>query len=162
MTKIEAYKAVVDGQVTEDVLEKFREMIEAHETETEKRRERAAEKRAEKLEGEKALEDGILAVLGEEPMTASDIAEAVEGIKTPQKATVVVKRLVAAGLAHVQDVKGKKGKVKGYTLAQAQPKLQLVKVTYTYYLYVIRIRKTGLLTRFFYLLYILIIYFFIY
>jgi predicted transcriptional regulator len=117
MTKIEAYKAVVDGQVTEDVLEKFREMIEAHEAETEKRRGRAAEKRAEKLEGEKALEDGILAVLGEEPMTASDIAEAVEGIKTPQKATVVVKRLVAAGLAHVQDVKGKKGKVKGYTLA---------------------------------------------
>lgn len=117
MTKIEAYKAVVDGQVNEEVIARFREMIEAHEAETEKRRERAAEKRAEKLEGEKTLEDGVLAVLGEEPMTASDIAEAVEGLKTPQKATVVVKRLVAAGLANVQDVKGKKGKVKGYTLA---------------------------------------------
>ena len=105
MTKIEAYKAVVDGQVTEDVLEKFKEMIEAYEAE------------AEKLEGEKVLEDGILAVLGEEPMTATDIFEAVEGIKTPQKATHVVGRLVDAGLVIKQDIKGKKGKVKGYTLA---------------------------------------------
>lgn len=117
MTKIEAYQAVINGQINEDVIEKFREMIETHEAEAEKRRGRAAEKRAEKLEAEKVLEDGILQVLGEDPMTASDIAEAVEGIKTPQKATVVVKRLVANGLAAVQDVKGKKGKVKGYTLA---------------------------------------------
>lgn len=117
MTKFEAYQAVVNGQVTEDVVEKFREMLEAHEVEAEKRRNRAAEKRAEKLAAEKVLEDGILGVLNDEPMTASDIAEAVEGINTPQKATVVVKRLVAAGLAAVQDIKGKSGKVKGYTLA---------------------------------------------
>ena len=117
MTRFEAYQAVVNGQVDENVVEKFREMLEAHEIEAEKRRGRAAEKRAEKLAAEKVLENGILAVLGEDPMTASDIAEAVEGINTPQKATVVVKRLVAAGLAAVQDVKTKKGKVKGYTLA---------------------------------------------
>ena len=117
MTKIEAYKAVIDGQLTDEVIAKFEEMLEAHETEAEKRRGRAAEKRAEKLAAEKVLEDGILAILGEEPMTASDIAAAVEGIKTPQKATVVVKRLVAGGLATVQDIKGKKGKVKGYALA---------------------------------------------
>ena len=117
MTKIEAYKAVIDGQVTEEVVEKFREMVETHEAEAEKRRARAEEKKAEKLAAEKVLEDGILEVLGDEPMTATDIAEAVEGIATPQKATVIVKRLVAAGLATVQDVKGKKGKVKGYTQA---------------------------------------------
>ena len=117
MTKIEAYKAVVNGQITDEVIVKFNEMIEAHEAETEKRRNRAAEKKAEKRAAEKVFEDGILAVLGEDPMTASDIAEAVEGINTPQKATVVVKRLVANGLAAVQDIKGKKGKVKGYTLA---------------------------------------------
>ena len=58
-----------------------------------------------------------MGVLNTEPMTASDIAEAVEGINTPQKATVVVKRLVTAGLVEVQEVKGKSGKVKGYTLA---------------------------------------------
>ena len=116
MTKVEAYKAVIANEITEEVVAKFEEMLAAHEAEGEKRRNRAAEKRAEKLEAEKVLEDGIMAVLNSEPMTASDICEAVEGINTPQKATVVVKRLVANGLASVQEVKGKSGKVKGYTL----------------------------------------------
>ena len=116
MTKIEAYKAVIAGEINEEVIAKFEEMVVAYEAEGEKRRNRAAEKRAEKLEGEKVLEEGILAVLGTEPMTASDICAAVEGINTPQKATVVAKRLVAAGLVNVEDVKGKNGKVKGYTL----------------------------------------------
>lgn len=116
MTKIEAYKAVIAGEVTEEVVAKFEEMLIAHENENEKRKNRAAEKRAEKLEAEKVLEEGILGVLNAEPMTASDICEAVDGINTPQKATVVVKRLVAAGQAAVQEVKGKNGKVKGYTL----------------------------------------------
>ena len=92
MTKIEAYKAVIAGEINEEVIAKFEE------------------------QAEKVLEDGIMAVLNSEPMTASDICEAVEGINTPQKATVVVKRLVANGLASVQEVKGKSGKVKGYTL----------------------------------------------
>ena len=116
MTKIEAYKAVIAGEINEEVITKFEELVVAYEAEGEKRRNRAAEKRAEKLEAEKALEDGIMMVLNSEPMTASDICEAVEGINTPQKATVVVKRLVANGLASVQEVKGKSGKVKGYTL----------------------------------------------
>jgi hypothetical protein len=116
MTKVEAYKAVIANEITEEVVAKFEEMLAAHEAEGEKRRNRAAEKRAEKLEAEKVLEEGILAVLSDEPMTASDICGAVEGINTPQKATVVAKRLVANGLVEVQDVKGKSGKVKGYTL----------------------------------------------
>ena len=116
MTKIEAYKAVTAGEINEEVITKFQELVVAYEAEGEKRRNRAAEKRAEKLQAEKSLEEGILAVLGTEPMTASSICEAVEGINTPQKATVVAKRLVAAGLVNVEDVKGKNGKVKGYTL----------------------------------------------
>ena len=116
MTRIEAYKAVIANEITEEVIAKFEDMIAAHETETEKRRNRAAEKRAEKIEAEKVLEDGILGFLGDEPKTASDIKDNVEGINTPQKATVVAKRLVANGLVAVQDVKGKNGKVKGYTL----------------------------------------------
>ncbi len=116
MTKVEAYKAVIAGEVTEEVKEKFVEMLAVHDAEGEKRRNRAAEKRAEKLEGEKVLEEAILGLLGEDPMTASDICNGVEGIKTPQKATVIVKRLVAAGLVAQTEVKGKNGKVKGYTL----------------------------------------------
>ena len=117
MTKIEAYNAVVNGNITEEVISKFEALITAYEKETANRKAKAAEKRAEKLEGEKVLEEGILAVLGTEPMTASDICEAVEDITSPQKATVVAKRLVANGQVAVQEVKGKSGKVKGYTLA---------------------------------------------
>mgnify|MGYP002623808719 CR=1 FL=1 len=117
MTKIDAFKAVINGQVTDEVVAKFEELVATYEEGAVKRRNRAAEKKAEKLEAERVLEDGILAVLGEEPMTASDIADVVEGIATPQKATVVAKRLVADGRVIVQDIKGKSGKVKGYTLA---------------------------------------------
>ena len=116
MTKVEAYKAVIAGEINEDVIAKMEELLAAHEAEGEKRRNRAAEKRAEKLEAEKVLEEGILSVLSDTPMTASDIRDAVEGIETSQKATVVAKRLVANGLVKVEDVKGKSGKVKGYTL----------------------------------------------
>ena len=115
-TKVEAYKAVIAGEITEEVKAKFEEMLVAHEAEGEKRKARAAEKRAEKLASEKVLEDGVLAVLGTEAMTASDIKDAVEGIETAQKATVIAKRLVAAGLVAQTEVKGKSGKVKGYTL----------------------------------------------
>ena len=118
MTKIEAYKAVIAGEINEEVVAKFEELLHTHEVESEKRRNKAAEKRAEKLASEMVLEQGIMDVLGTEPMTASDIKDAVEGIETPQKATVVVKRLVASGLVNVCEVKGKSGKVKGYTLAQ--------------------------------------------
>ena len=116
MTKVEAYKAVIAGEITEEVKAKFEEMLAVHKAGTEKRKAKAAEKRAEKLEGEKVLEEGVLAVLGAEAMTASDIKDAVEGIETAQKATVIVKRLVAAGLVAQTEVKGKSGKVKGYTL----------------------------------------------
>lgn len=116
MTKIEAYKAVIAGEINEEVIAKFQELVVSYEAEGEKRRNRAAEKRAEKLQAEKALEDGIMHVMTSEPMTASSICEAVEGINTPQKATVVAKRLVEAGYLKVEDIKGKNGKVKGYSL----------------------------------------------
>ena len=118
MTKVEAYKAVIAGEVTEDVVAKFEEMLAAHEVETEKRREKAAEKRAEKLAGEKGLEDAIVALITERgEATASDMKEAVDGIESPQKATAVAKRLVGAGTLIVEDGKGKSGKVKVYKLA---------------------------------------------
>ena len=117
MTKVEAYKAVIARELTDEVVEKFEEMLAAHEAEGEKRKSKAAEKRAEKFESEAALVDAIVEFLGDEFVTASDICEHFEEIKSAQKATVIVKRLVAAGLAVQSDIKGAKGKVKGYTRA---------------------------------------------
>jgi hypothetical protein len=117
MTRFDAVRQAIVEVQTEEVREALEAMLAAHEAETEKRRSKAAEKRAEKLASEKVLEDGVLAVLGTEAMTASDIKDAVEGIETAQKATVIAKRLVTAGLVAQTEVKGKSGKVKGYTLA---------------------------------------------
>jgi len=118
MTKVEAYKAVIANEVTEEVIAKFEEMLAVHDAETLKRKDKAAEKRAEKLEAEKVLEEAVLEMLGEEAVTASDIKDAVEGIETAQKATVIAKRLVAAGLVEIVKVKGKSGKVNGYVKVQ--------------------------------------------
>lgn len=115
MTKIDAYRAVVAGEMTDEVIAKFEELIAAYEAEAAKRKERAAAKRAEKLAAEADIEAAVYEVLGDEAMTATQIAEAVDGIATAQKATILVKRLVEAGKAQVQDIKGAKGKVKGYT-----------------------------------------------
>ena len=117
MTKIEAYKAVIAGEITEEVVAKFEEMLAAHEAEGEKRKSKAAEKRAEKFESEAALVDAIVEFLGDEFVTASDICEHFEEIKSAQKATILVKRAVEDGRAVTEKVKGKSGKVNGYKRA---------------------------------------------
>ena len=48
--------------------------------------------------------------------TAKDIAEVFE--INPQKASALARALVVAGVMTVEDVKGEKGKVKGYTLVE--------------------------------------------
>ena len=117
MTKREMFEAIVNGNITEEIQEMAAREIEKLDRTNANRKAKSAEKRAEKLEAEKVLEEGIMAILTDEPMTASDIKERVEGINSPQKATVVAKRLVAAGTVKVEDIKGKSGKVKGYSLA---------------------------------------------
>ena len=117
MTKVEAYKAVIAGEITEDVVAKFEEMLAAHDAEGEKRKARAAEKRVEKLEGESALVDAIVEFLGDEFVTASDICEHFDEIKSAQKATILVKRAVEDGRVVTEKIKGKSGKVNGYKRA---------------------------------------------
>ena len=117
MTKVEAYKAVIAGEITEDVVAKFAEMLAAHDAEGERRKARAAEKRVEKLEGESALVDAIVEFLGDEFVTASDICEHFDEIKSAQKATILVKRAVEDGRVVTEKIKGKSGKVNGYKRA---------------------------------------------
>lgn len=62
------------------------------------------------------LAEEVVKYLGEEPIVAGDIVKAeIEGIKNPQKATVVLKYLVKEGRAEQVEIKVKgKGKIKGY------------------------------------------------
>ena len=125
MTKREMYVAIVNGELNDEVKEMAAELLEGLDASNAKRKEKAGEKRAEKLAEEAKLVDAIVEFLGDEFVTASDICDAFEEIKSAQKATILVKRAVEDGRAVMDKVKGAKGKVNGYKRAQ-----------YMYYKYV--------------------------
>ena len=111
MTNREFYEAIANGTINEEVMTKAAELIEKMDAANKARREKVTEKQAENLK----LVEEVVAMLGAEPLTATDIAAALE-VKT-QKASALARMAVAAGRAVSQDVKGPKGKCKGYTLA---------------------------------------------
>lgn len=78
---------------------------------------KAAAKRAEKKAENAPLVEALQAILTDEPITASQIAENVEGINNASKATVIAKILVESGVATVSEVKVKGRAVKGYSKA---------------------------------------------
>ena len=110
MTRHEFFKAVANGEMNDEIMEKGKELAEKLEAENEKRRNRVSKKA---LENE-PIKEAILGVLGEEPKTATVIGEEVE-IST-QKASALLRQLVEAGKATKTDVKvAGKGTQKGYT-----------------------------------------------
>lgn len=111
MTNREFYQAIVNGTINEEVVAKAEELIVKMDATNAARREKVTAKQAENL----VLVDQVVAMLGEEPLTATDIAAALE-VK-PQKASALARMAVKAGKAVSQDIKGAKGKCKGYTLA---------------------------------------------
>jgi len=117
MTKREMYVAIVNGEINEEMQGLAAELLEGLDATNAKRKEKAGEKRAEKLAAEAELVNSIVEFLGDEFVTASDICEHFEEIGTPQKATVLVKRAVEDGRVVMEKVKGSKGKVNGYKRA---------------------------------------------
>ena len=117
MTKREMLVAIVNGEINDEMKELAAELLEGLDASNAKRKEKADEKRAEKLAAEAKLVDSIVEFLGDEFVTASDICDHFEEIGTPQKATVLVKRAVEDGRAVTEKIKGAKGKVNGYKRA---------------------------------------------
>jgi len=117
MTRIEALRAIVAGDITDEVIGKVEEMITAHEAELAKRKERAAEKRAEKdKEYDEVIARIVDTILTDEAKTASEIAAELE--VSVQKASALMRKVVERGLATKSDVKVKgKGTQKGYAKA---------------------------------------------
>ena len=113
MTKREFLEAIVNGNITEDIVSYAAESIEKLDASNAKRKEKNSEKKQATIDA--ATE--MAAVLGGEPKTASDLANEF-GVST-QKASALMRKAVELGLAEKQDVKVKgKGTVKGYTKAQ--------------------------------------------
>ena len=110
MTKREFLTKVTEGTITDEMKEFAKAEIAKLDAELAK----AAEKRAAKKADIAPLVEALQAILTDEPITASQIAEAVEGINNVSKATVIAKILVDSGVASVTDVKVKGRAVKGY------------------------------------------------
>ena len=109
MTKREFFVAVIDA-VEDAELKLFAEKEIAKMDERNAKRKASPSKKA--LENE-PIKNAIVGVLGNEPMTASEVAEKVE-IST-QKASALLRQIDGLTVTEIK-VKGK-GKVKGYALA---------------------------------------------
>ena len=110
MTKREFLTQVIAETANEEIKEFAKKEIEKLDAELAK----AAEKRAAKKAENAPLVEALQEILTDEPMTASQIAENVEGINNASKATVIAKILVESGVASVTEVKVKGRAVKGY------------------------------------------------
>lgn len=116
MTTREAYVAVVEGNVTEEVVAKFEVLIANLDAANEKKREKAAEKKAEKAKADAGLIERIAELLkgSEDGMTQTDIAEALDGEISAQKAGRLAK--MVEGVEQF-DKRIDKRKVKAYKVA---------------------------------------------
>ena len=119
MTKKEFFACIASTEntnITEEMRSFAEYMLEQMEREANNRKAKNAEKSAEK---NAAFREQILEVLKAEPsetFTTSEIAEALE--VSVQKASAILRGMVAEGILNVADVKvPKTGKQKGYSLA---------------------------------------------
>lgn len=113
MTKREILNAIVNGEINEEVKAWAGAQIEKMDAANEKRRNSVSKKAQENAPLVKRI---VGELLGEEPLTATDIAAALE--VSPQKASALARRAVAEGNAVAHDIKVKgKGTMKGYTRA---------------------------------------------
>ncbi len=112
MTNREFYQTVATGTINEEVITKANELIAKMDAQNAARREKVSKKALENA----PLVAKVVEMLGTEPLTATDIAAALE--VSPQKASALARIAVAQGAAASLDVKGPKGKCKGYVACQ--------------------------------------------
>ena len=118
MTKREMYTYIFEGgEITKEVKAWFETEIEKLDKENEKARERAAKKKAEN----QPFIDAVLEYLEgkEELVTASEVVENVEIFESVQKASATLRGLEKDNVLESEEVKTKKGKVKGYRKREA-------------------------------------------
>ena len=117
MTERDFYTKAIEVAGENEALAEFKAYAEAGLVKLNEKNAKAAEKRAAKKAEDAPLIAALEAILTDEPLTAAQIAEKVEGINTTSKATVIAKALVDEEKAKVTEVKNKSRIVKGYVKA---------------------------------------------
>ena len=116
MTKREFLIAIVDGEINENIKTFAEEELEKLDAANAKRREQSSKKRAE---NQPLLDKIYDEILGDEPKTASEVAEVIE--TSVQKASSLLRTLVDEDKAVSTEIKvPKRGKCKGYTKVEIQ------------------------------------------
>ena len=112
MTNREAYNAVINGEITDKVVEHFTAEL----AKLDKRNaQRSSKPSKTQLENE-PIKAHLLEILAVKPMTASEIHEVDADLST-QKISSLCRQLVEVGKLTVEEVKvPKKGKQKQYTI----------------------------------------------
>ena len=119
MTNREFYNAIVNGNITDEVIAHASEAIEKLDKALENRKNKTSPKEKEKAAENAKFDETVIGVLTNEPQIEADIASAL-GVTGP-KARASLKRLVEAGVVTKSEVKvPKKGTVKAYALAPAE------------------------------------------
>lgn len=112
MTNREAYNAVINGNITDEVVSHFTAELEKLDK---RNAQRSSKPSKTQLENE-PIKARLLEILAVKPMTASEIHEVDADLST-QKISSLCRQLVDAGKLAVEDVKiPKKGKQKQYSL----------------------------------------------
>lgn len=113
MTRRERLEAVIEGRITEELIEDCRR-------ELEKLDERSAKilantRESARYKENKGYEERVLEILGEEPIQVEEIKEKLGIEMSRQRLTAICTNLVREGRANTVDLKVKgKGKRKGY------------------------------------------------
>ena len=109
MTRREMFEAIVNGNVTEEVIEMAKNEI----VKMDERNAKRASKPSKTAIANEPIKAKIVEVLSETPQSASEIAEKVE--ITVQKCSALLRQIEGLSVTKLK-VKGK-GKVKGYALS---------------------------------------------
>ena len=116
MTNREFYNAIVNGNITDEVIAHASEAIEKLDKALENRKNKISPKEKEKAAENAKFDETVIGVLTNEPQIEADIASAL-GVTGP-KARASLKRLVEAGVVTKSEVKvPKRGALKAYALA---------------------------------------------
>lgn len=114
MTRRERLEAVINGNITAELIEECKVELEKMDAANAKRSEKQT---AHQIENAKVAED-ILAILTSEPKFVDEVIEKLDGEFTRQRVSGILTNLVKDGKVISEDVKVKgKGKRKAYTLA---------------------------------------------
>lgn len=116
MTNREFYVAITEANLSEEITAHAVSLLEKLDASNAKRAEKVTEKKAENL----ARMADVVALLTNEPQTASDLHDAIG--ESVQKTSYLLRLAVAEGKAAVTDIKVKgKSTQKGYTAIEGAP-----------------------------------------